>query len=199
MKKLQRKHGAIIVGIWGVHSGAGVTTLAVALANYMQGFINRKTALYEYNSKADFAKIYESAYGENHKVYEALDGVFSFKKVRYFLKGSTDMARLSDGDYDIVIIDFGSNPSVMSEFMRCHHKIIVSSLEAWYCRKYEEFCERLNEYHGSEVWLHVLAADDSEIKRIKRAYRITATKRPYIDNAYVIDKNLIQFFSYFFE
>ncbi len=196
MEKLQKRQGAIIVGIWGVHSGAGVTTLAVALANYMQGFLNKKTALYEFNSKNDFAKIYESAYGEYSKIDE---GKFQFMKVEYFMKDSTDMWKLCNDIYDVIIVDFGNNWSAINELAKCHHKIILSSLEPWYCKKYEAFCEILPEYQGSDVWLHVIGSDEREIKRIKRAYKVTATKRPYIENPYIIDKNLLHFFSYLFE
>lgn len=168
----------------------------MALANYMRGFLNKKTALYEYNSKADFAKIHESFYGENTEITE---GRFMLKKVEYFLKGSTDIAKLSNGDFDIIVVDFGNSPTVIGEFSRCNHKIVVSSQEPWYCKKYEAFCEKLHEYHGSDVWLHILGTDSREVKRIKKAYGVTAIRRPYIENAYVIDKDLIQFFSYYFE
>ncbi len=193
---MQKKRDAIIVGIWGVHSGAGVTTLAVSLANYMQGFLNKKTALYEYNQKADFIKIYECFYGDESEISE---GKFTLKKVDYFLKGSTDIVKLSQENYDIVIVDFGYSFTAIGEFIRCHYKIVVGSQEPWYCRKYEEFCEKLSDYNESDLWVHILATDEHEIKRIRKAYRVKAIRRPYIDNAYVIDKSLIQFFSYFFE
>lgn len=161
--------------------------MAVALANYMQGFLNRKTALYEYNSSADFVKICDSP-----------EESFAYKNVDYYMKRNTELIRLLNGKYDVVIIDCGSGMDSLGEFMRCDYKLVLSSLQAWYAKIYERFCQRLKDYAGSDVWLHILGCDDSLLKGVKRAYGITAIRRPCIDNAYLIDRTMIEFFQTLF-
>ncbi len=179
----------------GVHSGAGATTLVLALANYLSGFLDKKVAVYEFNNKNDFSKIYDCIF-PNNKHDKA--GSFIYKKITYYMKGSTTIQRLLNDNFDIVIVDFGSGALVPDEFLRCHNKIVISSMEPWFCRRYEEFCERLCDYRGSDLWLHIIGSDTDDIKRIKRDYKVMAVERPNINNAYVIDKNLINFFQSLF-
>ena len=192
---MQRKQQTITVGIWGVHSGAGVTTLTIALANYLQGFLNKRTAVYEYNSSSDFVKIYECSYKASGMEGE---GYFSLKNIDYYTKKSVPLINLSNGDYDMVLVDCGSSANALNEFMRCDYKIVMSSLQLWYCDRYEKFCECLLEYSGSDVWLHILGGDEAKIKHVKKDYGVTALKRPCIENAYIIDRAMIDFFQTLF-
>jgi len=172
----------------GAHGGAGATTLAVTLANYISAFLRRKTAIAEYSAKSDFSKL--QADKDN--------GSFTIRNVDYYSKNSTDMCTLEHKGYDVVVVDFGCNRACMGDFMRCTHKIILSGLELWNIDRYEQFCESLSEYAGSDTWLHILHGDKAEIKRLMRAYGIYGIKRPDIDNAYVIGNELVQFFQTLF-
>lgn len=165
-----------------------MTTMAVALANYMQGFLRRSTAIYEHNTSADFARICEDCSKDS----------FTYKNVDYYMRKHTEPASLPADKYDVIIVDCGSDVGGFEAFMRCDYKIVVSSLQLWYIDRYEEFCQHLPAYAGSDVWLHILGCDASELKRVKRAYGVTAMKRPNIDNAYLIDREIIQFFQTLF-
>lgn len=195
LERLQRKHNSVVVGIWGVHSGAGVTTMTVALANYIAGFLGKRVAVFECGNKFEFAKIYESINGQKE---QKIKGSFSYENVTYYMNGSTNIQKLLGEEFDMIIVDFGTGVSVPNEFMRCHHKIVISSMEPWYCGRYQEFCERLSEIQGSDIWLHIIGSDTKDIKRIKSTYGVVAVERPNINNAYVIDKGLINFFQSLF-
>ena len=167
----------------------------MALANYMQGFLGRRTAAYEYNSSSDFAKLYDCCHSKH-----MVDGqeCFSYKSVDYYMKKSTELMKLVNQDYDVVIVDCGSSMTAMAEFMRCDYKIVISSLQLWHSERYGQFCDRLADYSGSDTWLHILGGDVAQIKHIRKSYGISATKRPCIDNAFIIDGALIEFFQTLF-
>lgn len=195
LERLQKKQDSIVVGIWGVHSGAGVTTMTVALANYLTGFLGKRVAVFECGNKFEFSKIYESIGGQKEQKEE---GVFSYENVTYYMKGTTNIQKLLGKEFDMIIVDFGTSALVPSEFMRCKYKIVLSSMQPWFCGRYHEFCEKLENYQGSDVWLHIIGSDVKEVKRIRRKYKVVAVERPNINNAYVIDKGLINFFQSLF-
>lgn len=169
--------------------------MTMAFANYLAAFLKKRVAVYEYGQRNDFVRIYQSVYGDREPETK---GSFVYEKVAYYMKGSVSVQALAGYPFDVIIIDFGSSASVPSEFLRCHHKMVLSSMQPWYCKKYEEFCDGLMDYRGSEVWLHVIGSDNKEIKRIRRTYGVMAIERPGINNAYVIDQNLIRFFQTLF-
>lgn len=195
MEKLQGKQQAVFIGILGVHSGAGATTMTITFANYLAGFLGKKVAVYEYGTKNDFAKIYDSIYGEE---LGTIGSCFVYESVTYYMKNGVALENLLNESYDIILVDFGSAVILPGEFLRCQHKIVISSMEPWYCGKYEEFCRHLVDYSGSDAWLHIIGSDSREVKRLKRVYRLMAVERPNISNAYVIDKDLINFFQSLF-
>ncbi len=188
---MQSKQHTTLIGIWGVHSGAGVTTMTIAFANYLAGFLGKTVAVYEYSHKNDFARIYDSIYSDGNQI---IDKSFVYEKVTYFIKSGTTIKKLLSAPHDVVIVDFGSSTFVPDEFMICMHKIVLSSMEPWYCGKYEEFCKNLKNYEGSNMWLHIIGSDVKDVKQMKRKFGIMAVERPNIRNSYVIDKSVINFF-----
>lgn len=188
LKELEESPRAKTIGILGVQSGVGVTTMAVSLAGYLSGLLREKTAIVEYGQKTTFAKMLNTE-GQGH---------FTLKHIDYYTKKSESLSALEYKNYDTVVVDFGSSVSHMGDFIRCTHKIILGTLEPWNVDRYEEFCNHIAEYAGSDTWLHILHGDEGQIRRIMRAYKVCAIKRPYIENVHIVDRNLIHFFQTLF-
>lgn len=188
LRELQGKNKLVTVGVLGVQSGAGATTMAVSLAGYLSGFLKQKTAVVECGQKSSFILM--------HNTEDV--GHFSLKHIDYYCKGSLDMMSLGQLGYDMVVVDFGSGLSRIGDYMRCTHKIVVGTLEPWNVDRYENFCQELREYNGSDLWLHILHGDIAELRRIRRAFGVCALKRPDIENVHIIDRSLIQFFQTLF-
>ena len=188
LKELQDKKKIVTVGIVGVQSGVGVTTLAISLAGYLAAFLKNKTAVVECGQKSDLAMI-QSPYVEGH---------FLLKGIGYYPKATLDMRYVEQLDYDIAVIDYGHGLGKISDFMKCTHKIIIGSLEPWNEDRYHNFCEHLGDYPGSDTWLHIIHGDISKLRHISRAYGVCTLKRPYIENVHIVDKSLIQFFQTLF-
>ena len=169
--------------------------MAITFANYLAGFLGKKVAVYEYGHKNDFARIYDSIHSDENQM---IGKSFTYEKVTYFIKSGTTIKKLLSAPYDVVIVDFGSSTFVPDEFMICRHKIVLSSMEPWYCGKYEEFCRNLKNYEDSDMWLHIIGSDVKDVRQIKRKFGIMAVERPNICNSYVVDKSVIKFFQSLF-
>lgn len=196
MEELRRKQKTIVIGIIGIHNGAGVTTMAVAMANYMSAFLKKKTAVVECNDTKDFLKM-RDALGIKDNGYHEQDG-YSFKKNDFYPKGTSDIMSLSGNGYDVIIVDFGKEISGINEFARCHHKIVMGSLEPWHQESYDTFCGKMQEYGGSDTWLHILHGDSGSVNISGKRSGIYTMKRPVIDNPFIIGSGLIEFFQTLF-
>lgn len=166
--------------------------MVVAMANYMSAFLKKKTAVLECNDTRDFLKMRE-ALGMTGNRYQDQDG-YCFKKTDFYPRGSGDLGGLSGSGYDVIIADFGKDISGIDEFARCHHKIVMGSLEPWHQERYEAFCRKMQEYRESDTWLHILHGDNGNVNVSRKRSGIYTMKRPVIDNPFIIGSGLIEFF-----
>lgn len=170
--------------------------MSVTMANYMSAFLKKKTAVCEWNDSRDFLRIkdiccgLEDMYGEQR--------CFTYKKADYYPKGVVGLMSLNNSDYDVVVVDFGSKVSSLEEFAGCRHRIVMSSLEPWHFDRYEAFCDKLQEYGGSDTWLHILHGDNGSIRAVGRKCEIYSIKRPVVENPFIINAPLIEFFQTLF-
>ena len=196
MEDLRKGQETIVIGIMGVHSGTGVTTMSVAMANYISAFQKKRVAIYEYNEKNHFSVMCEQLLGS--AIISEDEGVFSYKKIDYYCKNSTDNVRLQQEGYDAVIVDFGSRISSIGEFLRCRHRIIMGSLEPWHYPIYKRFCYDMSDFAGSDLCLHILHGDIADITVVSKSLKICGVKRPEIDNPFIVNTDLIKFFQILF-
>ena len=99
LENFQGKNKNISIGIIGAVPGCGVTTMSVAIANYLAGITRKKVAVYEYNGKRTFMKMNE--YLDNELIV-------CKDRCTYFPKGSVSLALLYNEDFPIVVVDFGN-------------------------------------------------------------------------------------------
>lgn len=170
--------------------------MAVAMAGYMSAFLKKKTAVLECNDTRDFLKM-RDALGITENRYQERD-VYSFKKNDFYPKGTSDIMSLSGNGYDVIIVDFGKEVSCIDEFARCHHRIVMDSLEPWHQERYEAFCNKMQEWSGSDTWLHILHGDSGSVNVSGKRSGIYTMKRPVIDNPFIIGSGLIEFFQTLF-
>lgn len=199
MKKIRKKQGClegfqkqdrtISVGIIGAVSGCGVTTMAVAMANYLAGITRKKVAIYEHNSKRTFIRMCEY-FGKSDKV--------NYHGVNYYPKGSIQLSNLYNEEFDIVVVDFGTEKTSISEFMRCTYRVVMGSLEPWNYSMYNDFGNMVEEVSGSDTWLWIVNGDSKTIKKHKKNTGMHIVKRPFIDNPFIIDNSLVGFFEALF-
>lgn len=199
MKNIRKKQGylegfqksdrTISVGIIGAVSGCGVTTMAVAMANYISGITKKKVAVYEYNSKRTFLHMCEY-FGESRMV--------KYHGCTYYIKGSIQLSSLYNEGYDIVIVDFGTEKTSINEFMRCTYRVVMGSVEPWNYGMYHNFLNMVEEVSGSDTWLWILNGDIRTVRKHMKNTRLHIIKRPFIDNPFIIDNSLVGFFEALF-
>lgn len=189
LKDFQNKDRTISIGIIGAVSGCGVTTMSVAMANYLSGISREKVAVYEYGSKRTFMKM-NDCLGD--------DLIVAHNGCTYYPKGTISLSNLYNEDYSIVVVDFGAEKINIGEFSRCTYKVVMGSLEPWNLSAYVEFCNMANEVGGSDTWLWIINSDKKTINRHKKDMGMHMIKRPSIDNPFIIDIGLIEFFEALF-
>lgn len=189
LKDLQNKDRTISIGIIGAVPGSGATTMSVAMANYLSGITGKKIAVYEHNGNRTFMKMTD---------YLNEKDIIEHNGCVYYPKGTTSLASIYNKEYDVVIVDFGSEKLAISEFARCTYRIVMGSLEPWNYYMYEQFYHMAEEIGGSDTWLWILNGDEKNIKRCRKNTKDHIKKRPFIDNPFLIDKSLIEFFEVLF-
>ena len=189
LENFQNKNRTISIGIIGAVSGCGVTTMSVAIANYLAGITRKKVAIYEYNSKRTFMRMNE---------YLGEDEIISENGCTYFPKGNISLASLYNEDFPIVVVDFGTEKTSINEFARCSYKVVMNSLEPWNMKTYIDFRNMLDEVSGSDTWLWIVNGDEKSVKGQRKNTRMHIVKRPCIDNPFIINASLFEFFEALF-
>lgn len=199
MKKIRKKQGClegfqkqnrtISVGVIGAVPGCGTTTMAVAMANYLAGMTKKKVAVYEQNSKRTFSKMCEY-FG---------DGATMIRHgCTYYSKGSVSLSSLYNEGDNIVVVDYGTEKTNINEFMRCAYRVVMGSLEPWNIEMYEGFCKMIDEIRGSDTWIWIVNGDKKTIKKHNKNMGVNILKRPFIDNPFIINNDLVEFFEALF-
>ncbi|MEE1516871.1 MAG: hypothetical protein UF228_04665 [Lachnospiraceae bacterium] len=185
LKELRQKNKTISIGIIGTVKGCGVTNMVVAIANYLSGITGKDVGVYEYNGSRTFAKM-----------NEYLDDVNIAKHngCTFYPKGSVKLSSLYDNKFDFVIIDFGAERLNLNEFNRCNYKIVMGSLEPWNLNLYSESDNIINVARDNKDWSMVFNGDRKTLKKFQKEMGMNIIKRPFIDNPFIIDLSLVEFF-----
>lgn len=185
LKELQQNNKTITIGIIGTVKGSGVTNMAVAIANYLSGITRKSVSVYEYNGSRTFAKMNE---------YFGSQDIAKHNGCVYYPKGSVKLSSLYGDKFDFVIIDFGTERLNLNEFNKCNYKIVMGSLEPWNLKLYSEPENIINVAGENKNWNMVFNGDRKNLKRFQKELGIHIIKRPFIDNPFIIDISLVEFF-----
>lgn len=189
LENFQSKNKTISIGLIGANPGCGVTTMTVAIANYFAGITRSKVAVYEYNSKRTFMKMNEQI---------GNDLIVEKNGCTYFPKGSIPFSSIYNDKFSIIVVDFGTEKTSINEFARCTYKLVMGSLEPWNVEKCDEFIDIVHEVNGASSWLWIVNGDKKSISKHKKNTCMHIAKRPCIDNPFIIDTRLVEFFEALF-
>lgn len=178
MKKLKEK---ISIGIIGTGQGCGATHLAIALANYLQSGLGKKTALIELSGQCDLKNMIQRECRGKQKLL----GVDYFTDI-YVGK----IPEIMNSGYEAFVLDLGANyDAAREEFLRCDRKIVIGSISPWKVFAYEHFIKNVIASENCELWeFLVLYANRKDKKQIQKRYGMHMLSVPWIENPFYLKK-----------
>lgn len=174
------------IGILGIGMGCGVTHLTIALANYLQSGLGKKTAVIEMSGQNDLKGMLQKECKGKQKLLN----------VHYF----TDICvgkipEIMNSGYEVFVLDLGGDyAAAREEFLRCDRKIVIGSISPWRICAYEHFIENTIASENYELWeFLVLFANLLDKKRIQKRYGMHMMSIPCIENPFCLKKEDIMF------
>jgi hypothetical protein len=185
--KTDKLEGKIVIGVIGTHKGAGVTHIAILLANYLNKWVGKQTAYIEYGVQNEIVYLQEE-YENNMDRQFKLHGVTYYKNVH-----EKDMGTIMCGNYQCIILDLGTDLNKgRNEFLRSDKKIIIGSNSQW--KKYE-LQKFLNGVHPDKegAFTYILPfAKGKEISNLMKEYNETFYSFPFEPNPFVISAKTVE-------
>ncbi len=182
-RKLKEK---ISIGIIGIGMGCGATHLTIALANYLQSGLGKKTAVIELSGREDLKSMIRKEGRGKQKILD----------VRYF----TDICvgkipEIMNSGYEVFLLDLGGDyKAAREEFLRCDRKIVIGSISPWRSFAYEKFIENAIASENCKLWeFLVLSANILDKKKIQKRYGMHLLSVPWIENPFYLNKEDIMF------
>lgn len=186
MEKSER----VIIGIVGVAAGAGVTHLAIALANYSATVKKRKTAVIELSGNHAIEQL-----GETKQA-------FLMQQVSYYPNLSHhQIPEVLGEDYEVVILDLGCTyHRIRMELLRCNEKLIVGSSAPWRSEEYTRFVlDEMGDDGKAKATVYLTNNGMKKDKnKIKRQIRQPVYDIPFLPDPFSIEKSQYDFFQRFF-
>lgn len=184
-----------IIGVAGSRRGVGATHFCILTANYLSGFLRKKTAVLEWNRHGDFERIERICTGKNKK-----ETKFSVLDTDYYkCAGQNELITCMESGYHYIVIDFGRlTEENQGEFLRCEKRVLIGSFSEW---QEEEFLLSLrNRKKAERGWIYAAAFGSAETRReVKRKLRIPVFSIPFIADAFTVTPIVLKFFREFFE
>lgn len=188
-KRLVLETKARLIGIGGIGHGVGGSHLSILMLNYLAGYERRRSALLEWNSSGTLEKLEHVCTGKisQKKPYRILDADY-YKSV-----GSKELTEILTGNYDDILIDFGSLEELPVEFLRCERQFLVGSFSEWQQECFREFVR--NNGIGKKSWkyLAVFGSEESR-KEFMRRPGVFVERIPFSADAFSVTEEVGQFF-----
>ncbi len=182
-RKLKEK---ISIGIVGIGLGCGATHLTIALANYLQSGLGKKTAVIELSGRQDLKNMMQKEGKGKQKLLN----------VQYF----TDICvgkvpEIMNSGYEVFLLDLGGDYcAAREEFLRCDRKIVIGSISPWRAFAYEHFIENVIASENYQMWeFLVLFANILDKKQIQKRYGMHMLSVPWIENPFYLKKEDMMF------
>lgn len=161
--------------------GCGATHLAVAMANYLQSGLGRRTALIELSGKHELRDMIRKEGGKKQKLLG----------VQYY----TDICvgkipEIMNSRYEAIVLDLGADyTAAREEFLRCDRKIVTGSISPWKISAYEHFLKNIIASENYEAWeFLVLFANLLDKKKIQKRCGVHMVSIPWIENPFYLKK-----------
>lgn len=173
---------------------AGVTHVAVMLANYLAGFLRKKTAVLEWNRHGDLARMERfcrglESQGKEYRVFDVL-----------YVKsaGKEELVSCIQNNYERIIIDFGdSYEEYRTEFLRCDKKIVLLALSEWQMAGCLELIG-LTEHERDKSWQYYTVFGSEETRlEVRKKLRLPVQRIPFSEDAFTVTRDIITLFKSF--
>lgn len=177
-----RQQNATAIGICGVTAGAGVTHLAVALANYAHSVLGVPAAIVDYSP--------------DQELYQATSGKKQKEKLFRCFSGQDIQTLPVSGHYRALVLDFGTDFHTAGKwFPVCAQRIVLGSLAAWKSGYYERFLAVLEEsgYPFGDLLFLCRSETPSILRRLKKEYGITILPEPFFLDPYRMKQKEFEF------
>ena len=166
----------------------GVTSLSIAISNYLSSKEQLKVAYIELNNTKEIATIKRC-----HTKFKS-QGIDFYPEVT--LK---QLADLYNKDYTTFVVDFGVLSNFThSEFKRCDKQIALCSTSVWKSYTLEAFLNKLFENNTDPNKIILLGNPCSKKINIKnsnqRSLSYNVSQLPFIPNPFQITSNHLDFF-----
>lgn len=196
LDSLQEKNSVKTVGVMGSCKGDGVTTLSIAMANYLAEIMSMKTAVVECNDTKAF-EIMKDLLMKDMFVDEVN---YTIGKVTYFFGvGLNEFFATYANCFEYVIIDFGSCfREYAAHSGRLKYKIVLGSVMPYKSVYHKQLLDNMENTALAEHCLHLLHGDEKNVKEYSSELGISALTIPVIANPYIIGSKLTNFFQLLF-
>ncbi len=195
LDSLQEKNSVKAIGVLGSCKGDGVTTLSIAMANYLAEIMSMKTAVVECGETRAFEIMKDALMDECD-----CEGNYTIGKVSYYFGVSlNDFFATYANDFEYVIVDFGSCfKEYAAHVGRLKYKLILGSVMPYKSVYHQRLLEQMESTVLPEHCLHLLYGDEKNVKEYSSELKINALPAPVITNPYIIESKLANFFQLLF-
>ncbi len=183
VKKLKEK---LSIGIIGVQMGCGATHLAIALANYLQSGLGRRTALLELSGKNDLKEMMLRVGDKKQKLLG----------VRYYTGICVGkIPEIMNSRFEAFVLDLGADYTLArEELLRCDRKIVVGSTCPWRSSAYGHFLKNVIATENFEAWEFLsVFANMQDKKNVQKRFGVHLLSVPFIENPFYLKKEDIVF------
>ena len=171
----------VSIGIIGIGMGCGVTHLTIALANYLQSGMGKKTAVIELSGQNALKDMIQE---EGNKRHDLLG-------IHYFTDVSIGkIAEVINSQYEAFVLDLGGDyAAAREEFLRCDRKIVIGSISPWRITAYERFLKNIIASENYERWEFLVYLPNLvDKKSIQKRYGVNMISVPLIENPFYLKK-----------
>ncbi len=191
---MQEKSKLKVIGILGSSKGEGVTTLAIAMANYLAEIMYVKTAILEGGLSNDFELMVKG------NCIAEQDTCFFIGKVDYYYGMDTSLFFATyANEYEYIIIDFGSDFKKFKDNISIlKHKIVLGSALPYKYMYHDKLMKNLSIFTVHQEVLHLMSGDEKSVRNYVEKNHINALSAPVIVNPYIIENELANFFQLLF-
>ena len=177
------------VGICGTAVNAGVTTLCIALSNFLHSRYLSRTAYLEVNSSREISLLNKQT---DFSTPFRHQGIFYYPGLT-----TRSMAEIMNLRYKYYILDFGvPNEHTFPEFMRCDHRIVVTNVSIWKSAELERFAKQMQKNNISWNTVKIIGRDGtkSDYARLHADFGVQAEPMPVLKDPFHITSGCFRFF-----
>lgn len=186
------------IGIVGCSSGSGVTHLGIALSVFCSSKLRKRTAFIELHTRNEISQLVPDYIFQNPACMSQTHPHFSLHGIDFYpCASSNDIPFLLNLGYEYIIMDLGcQTEAIFSEFFRCDRKLVLGSLSSWKIRDYQKCLESFqqNVSLGEGFFYLVQSGIFKNISHFSRSWHITMHNVPFINNPFLISKEVFVFF-----